>query len=63
MYTLVVSLAVNLVLVENNVEKEVLDLLHDNNITVISKVSVSTLNKIKNSLDINKIVDSISKIK
>lgn len=56
-------LSVNVIFVEKNVEKELLDVLHDNSITVISKVSMSTLTRLKTSLEINKIVDSISRLK
>lgn len=56
-------LSVNVIFVEKNVEKEVLDVLHENSITVISRVSMSTLTKLKTSLEINKIVDSIIRLK
>lgn len=53
----------NVIFVENNVEKEVTDVLHENSIAVFSKVSINTLTRLKNSLDINKVVDGINKLK
>lgn len=58
-----VVLGVNVIFVENNVEKEVTDVLHENSIAVFSKVSINTLTRLKNSLDINKVVDGINKLK
>ena len=40
-----------------------IDLLHENSITVISKVKISNLMRLKHSLEIKKIVDRISRIK
>lgn len=62
-YLLVVVLSVNVVFVEKNVEKEVLDVLHENSIAVISKVSMSTLARLRISLKIKKIVESVSRLK
>ena len=58
-----IKLGVNVIFVENNVEKEVTDVLHENSIAVFSRVSINTLTRLKNSLDIGKVVDGINKLK
>lgn len=53
---------IDIIFLEGVIEKEFDDMLFNNNITVIPKVKVEYLSRLKTSLKIDKIVDHIGKV-
>lgn len=53
---------INMIFLEGNIEKEFEDLLLASAITVIPRVKVEYLSRMKNSLRIEKIVEGIGKV-
>lgn len=56
------ELEVDMVFLEGSIDKEAQDMFFGNGITVISKVKIESLSRLKTSLEIQKIVDNIGQL-